>query len=69
MKEANSTKVQPDSISAIIELYKRDVDVTLIRENLKLPAEQRLRNLQNLQRFAEGLRKAGKKLRKPSTKN
>jgi len=40
-------KVQTDSITAIIELYKRDVDRTLIRENLKLTVEQRLRNLQN----------------------
>ena len=52
-----------DSISAIIELYKRDVDLSLIRENLKLTAEERLRNLQNLQRFAEELREAGRKLR------
>ena len=68
MKEADSLKPQTDSISAIIELYKRDVDITLIRENLKLTVEQRLRNLQNLQRFAEELREAGKKLRKTSTK-
>jgi hypothetical protein len=50
-----------DSITAIIELYKRVRIITLIRENLKLTAEQRL---QNLQRFAEELREAGKKLRK-----
>ena len=65
-KEADSTKVQTDSITTIIELYKRDVDCTLIRENLKLTVEQRLRNLQNLQRFVEELREAGKKLRKTS---
>jgi hypothetical protein len=64
MKETDSTKAPTDSISTIIELYKRDVDITLIRENLKLTVEQRVRNLQNLQRFAEELREAGKKLRK-----
>ena len=67
MKETNSTKAPTDSISAIIELYKRDMDITLIRENFKLTVEQRLRNLQNLQCFAEELREAGRKLRKTST--
>jgi hypothetical protein len=68
----NETKLTPpstDSISAVIELYKRDVDITLIRENLKLTVEERLRNLQKLQRFAEELREAGKKFHKTSTKN
>ena len=67
MKEVNSPPSPPDSISAIIELYKRDVDITLIRENLKLTVEQRLLNLQNLQRFAEELRQAGRKFRQAST--
>jgi hypothetical protein len=40
----------------------------LIRENLKLTVEQRVRNLQKLQRFAEELREAGKKLHETSTK-
>lgn len=62
------TPTPTDSITAIIELYKRDVDITLIRENLKLTVEQRVRNLQNLQLFAEELREAGKKLRQTSTK-
>jgi hypothetical protein len=66
MNEHNPTEPPTDSISAIIALYKRDVDRTLIRENLKLTVEERLRNLQNLQRFAEELRAAGKKLRKTS---
>jgi hypothetical protein len=66
MNEAKPITAQTDSISAIIELYKRDVDRTLIRENLKLSVEERLRNLQNLQRFAEELRAAGKKLLKTS---
>jgi hypothetical protein len=64
MQKADSPKAPTDSISTIIELYKRDVDITLIRENLKLTVEQCLRNLQKLQRFAEELREAGKKLRK-----
>ena len=50
----------------VIEVYKKDVDRTLIRENLKLTAEQRLRKLMALQRFAKELRKAGREAMKPS---
>jgi len=50
---------EPDRV---IELYKRDVDVTLIRENLKLTAEGRILKLAELQRFAEELRQAGQRL-------
>jgi hypothetical protein len=42
----------------VIERYKRDVDRTLLRENLKLSVEQRFRQLQQLQRFAEELKRA-----------
>ena len=43
----------------VIELYKRGVDRTLIRENLRRSPEERLRNLEALQRFAEEVRRAG----------
>lgn len=43
----------------VIEEYKKDVDRTLLHENLKLTAEQRLLRLMELQRFAEELRRAG----------
>jgi hypothetical protein len=52
-----------DSIQAIIEIYKRDVDLSLIKENLKLTHEQRLLKLQSFVELAEEMRKAGKKLR------
>ena len=42
----------------VIEAYKKDVDRTLLRENLKLTVEERLRNLMRLQRFAEEMRQA-----------
>ena len=45
----------------VIEAYKKDVDRTLLRENLKLTVEERLRNLMRLQRFAEEMRKAGRR--------
>ena len=57
-------KDQGDSMQAVIELYKKDVDRTLIRHNLKLGLEERLLNLQDFNQFAEEFRKAGRKLRK-----
>jgi len=46
----------------VIEVYKKDIDRTLLRENLRLTVEQRFDNLMRLQEFAEELRKAGRKL-------
>ena len=46
----------------VIEAYKKDIDRTLLRENLRLTVEQRFDNLMRLQDFAEELRKAGRKL-------
>lgn len=47
--------LEPDPV---IEAYKRDVDRTLIRENLKLSVEQRIENLMRLQQFIEEARGA-----------
>ena len=47
----------------VIEAYKRDVDRTLIRENLKRSIEERLEALIELQRFAEELDRAGQETR------
>ena len=44
----------------VIEEYKKHVDRTLLRENLKLTVEQRLRNLMELQRLSEELHRAGR---------
>ena len=49
--------IPPDPV---IDAYKKDVDRTLLRENLKLSVEDRLRQLMALQRFAEELRAAGR---------
>jgi hypothetical protein len=48
-----------ETADPIVELYKRGVDRTLIQENLKRSPEERLRALQELQRFAEDVRNAG----------
>ena len=45
----------------VIEVYKRDVDRTLLREALRLTPGQRLLNLQRLCEGAEQLRLAGQK--------
>jgi hypothetical protein len=47
----------------VIEAYKRNVDRTLLRRNLLLTPEQRLLQLMELQRFADELRRAGKRAR------
>jgi len=46
----------------VIDAYKPGIDRTLIRENLKRSPDERLRALQQLQAFAEELRRAGKTL-------
>ena len=43
----------------MVEAYKKDR--TLLRENLKLTVEERFVKLMRLQRFAEELRRAGRK--------
>ncbi len=55
-----SATLDPDPV---IEVYKKDVDRTLLRENLKLTVEERLQKFVRLQRMAEELRQAGQKLR------
>ena len=56
----------PDFIDPVIEAYKKDVDRTIIRENLKLTMEERLRKHQNAQTFFEELRRAGERARQSS---
>ena len=60
MKTSTRDVLEPDPV---IEAYKKQIDRTLIRENLKLTPQQRLEKLMELQRFAEELRRAGRALR------
>lgn len=48
----------------VIEAYKKDIDRSLLRENLKRSVEDRILRLMELQRFAEELRRAGREARK-----
>jgi hypothetical protein len=45
--------------SPAVEAYKRDVDRTLIRENLKLSPSERLAKLISTLRFVEEVRRSG----------
>ena len=51
------------AMDPVIEAYKKDVDRTLIRENLRRTVEERILQAEELQRTAEELRRAGKALR------
>lgn len=55
---------QPWRPDPVIEAYKRGLDRTLIRANLMKSPEERLRAAMALQRFAEELRRAGRRLRR-----
>ena len=50
-------------VDPVIEAYKKDVDRSLLRENLKLTPEQRLVNLQNFLNAIQELRDAVKAAR------
>jgi len=53
--ELLSVSLEP---SPIIEAYKNDVDRTLLRENLKLTADERVRKMISALRFAEAVRQS-----------
>lgn len=63
MKDSDE-QVKPGSdLDPVIEAYKKHIDVTLIRENLRLTVDQRFQQLMKLQQFAEDLRRGGRKAR------
>jgi hypothetical protein len=56
----STVSLEPDPV---IEAFKRDIDRTLLRQNLARTVEERLRNLIELQRFARELARAGREAR------
>jgi hypothetical protein len=52
-----------DEYDPVIEAYKKDVDRTLLRENLKLTVEERFLKFERLWEYARELREAGRKSR------
>ena len=59
-----SQHTEVDGDDPVIEFYKRGVDRTLIRENLRRSPEERIRALEALQRFAAEVRRAGAAVRR-----
>jgi hypothetical protein len=55
--EEQPRRLVPDSV---IEAYKAGIDRTLLQENFRLTVEERFLKLQDLQRFAAELRRAGR---------
>jgi hypothetical protein len=60
MATRDESSADPDPL---IEALKADVDRTLLRQNLKLTVEQRLRQLHEFQKAAMELRAAGRGVR------
>ncbi len=58
-----SRRPSPFPYDPVIEEYKKHIDRTLLRENLKLTVTERFERLMELQRFAEEMRRAGKEAR------
>ncbi len=63
MKDSNEQVKPGRDFDPVIEAYKKHIDVTLIRENLRLTVDQRFQQLMRLQQFAEDLHRAGRKAR------
>lgn len=59
MGKQRTIKAPRSSVQVIIDLYKKDLDRSLIRQNLELSIEERLLNLQSFVQFSEEMRKAG----------
>ena len=57
-KALEAAGLEPDPV---IEAFKKDVDRTLIQENLKLTVDQRLRQMISFARSIEGWRDAARK--------
>ena len=57
------TKPSEDVPDPVVEAYKKDVDLSLLRRNLGLTVEQRFLQLMELQRFADELARAGRRAR------
>jgi hypothetical protein len=54
----------PDYCDPVIEVYKKDVDRTLLRENLKLSVEERFQKFERFMEYVYELRAAGQRARR-----
>jgi hypothetical protein len=58
MQEKPELDVIVISPDPVIEAYKRDVDRTLVIENLKLTTSERIKKMESAAQFAETLRRS-----------
>lgn len=67
MQQEDERPEAPDELEPdpVIELYKRDVDRALIREQLRRSVDERVRNMTAALRFAEALREAARRQQAP----
>ncbi|MBZ5583482.1 MAG: hypothetical protein LAQ30_14990 [Acidobacteriia bacterium] len=64
MDDSRASADPPFPYDPVIEAYKKDIDRTLIRENLKRTIDERFDQLMELQRFAEELWRTGRAIRR-----
>ena len=50
-----------DLVDAVVEAYKKDVDRSLLRENLALTVEERMEKFQAFMDFLDGVRQSQRK--------
>lgn len=65
MSERDFDLAPPDYCDPVLEAYKKDVDRTLLRENLKLTVQQRFEKFESFMKAVYELREAGRKMREP----
>jgi hypothetical protein len=53
---------QPSAPDPVVEAYKKNLDRSLIRQNLQRSIQERLEALMELQRFAEELQRPGRRI-------
>ncbi len=56
-------------VDPVIEAYEKDVDRTLLRQNLRRSVAERFQNLQAMQQFVRTLRESGQKARVSNAKS
>lgn len=62
--EAPDTDRRVENPDPVTAAYRAGVDISLLRDNLAQPVEERFRRLMALQRFAEELQRAGRAARR-----
>jgi hypothetical protein len=63
MPHAFASTPPDDATDPVVEAYKRDVDRTILLENLKLSVDERFRRFEKFMEGVDALRAAGKTLR------